>query len=73
MCRLEINSADVDGDEDSTFDPVEKLQQLGINAGDIQKLKDGGYYTIGMVLKTPQKVELVVFCDPGTSKCERTQ
>ena len=25
-------------------------------AQDIQKLKDGGYYTIGMVLKTPQKV-----------------
>lgn len=43
-------------EEESTFDPVEKLQQLGINASDIQKLKDGGYYTIGMILKTPQKV-----------------
>lgn len=45
-------------EEESTFDPVEKLQQLGINASDIQKLKDGGYYTIGMILKTPQKVLL---------------
>ena len=44
-------------EEDSTFEPVEKLQQFGINASDIQKLKDGGYYTIGMVLKTPQKVQ----------------
>lgn len=43
-------------EEESTFDPVEKLQQFGVNASDIQKLKDGGYYTIGMVLKTPQKV-----------------
>ena len=58
ISRLEINTTDVEGDEDITYDPVEKLQQLGINAGDIQKLKDGGYYTIGMVLKTPQKVRL---------------
>ena len=43
-------------EEESTFEPIEKLQQFGINASDIQKLKDGGYYTIGMVLKTPQKV-----------------
>lgn len=56
ISRLEINTTEVEGDEDITYDPVEKLQQLGINAGDIQKLKDGGYYTIGMVLKTPQKV-----------------
>ena len=56
ISRLEINTSEVEGDEDITYDPVEKLQQLGINAGDIQKLKDGGYYTIGMVLKTPQKV-----------------
>ena len=46
-------------EEESTFDPVEKLQQFGINASDIQKLKDGGYYTIGMVLKTPQKVSIL--------------
>ena len=46
-------------EEESTFDPVEKLQQFGINASDIQKLKDGGYYTIGMVLKTPQKVNIL--------------
>ena len=48
-------------EEESTFDPVEKLQQFGINASDIQKLKDGGYYTIGMVLKTPQKVSKLSF------------
>lgn len=60
ISRLEINASEVEGDEDITYDPVEKLQQLGINAGDIQKLKDGGYYTIGMVLKTPQKVRLGV-------------
>ena len=48
-------------EEESTFDPVEKLQQFGINASDIQKLKDGGYYTIGMVLKTPQKVRKLSF------------
>lgn len=60
ISRLEINTTDVEGDEDITYDPVEKLQQLGINAGDIQKLKDGGYYTIGMVLKTPQKVRLLI-------------
>jgi len=53
--RLEGTENVMEVEEDSTFEPVEKLQQFGINASDIQKLKDGGYYTIGMVLKTPQK------------------
>ena len=54
--RLQGNENEVEAEGESTFDPVEKMQQFGINASDIQKLKDGGYYTIGMVLKTPQKV-----------------
>lgn len=56
--RIQGTENDVDTDGESTFDPVEKMQQFGINASDIQKLKDGGYYTIGMVLKTPQKVPI---------------
>ena len=49
----------MDIEDDSTYDPVEKMQQFGINASDIQKLKDGGCYTIGMVLKTTQKVFII--------------
>ena len=56
--RLQGNENEVEMEGESTFDPVEKMQQFGINASDIQKLKDGGYYTIGMVLKTPQKVPI---------------
>lgn len=59
--RLEGTENVMEVEEDSTFEPVEKLQQFGINASDIQKLKDGGYYTIGMVLKTPQKVIVIVW------------
>ena len=44
-------------EDEISYDPVEKMQQFGINASDIQKLKDGGCYTIGMVLKTTQKVK----------------
>ena len=49
----------MDIEDDSTYDPVEKMQQFGINASEIQKLKDGGCYTIGMVLKTTQKVFII--------------
>ena len=58
---MEGTENEMELEEESTFDPVEKLQQFGINASDIQKLKDGGYYTIGMVLKTPQKVSKLSF------------
>lgn len=50
----------MDMEEDYSYDPVEKMQQYGINASDIQKLKDGGCYTIGMILKTTQKVLILV-------------
>lgn len=66
-----MEGPEIETEEELTFDPVEKLQQFGINASDIQKLKDGGYFTVGMVLKTPQKVFQMIWLDIGTSKCER--
>ena len=32
--------------EESTFVGIEALEQMGVNAGDVQKLRDGGFYTI---------------------------
>lgn len=29
---------------------------MGINASDIQKLKEGGYYTVGLISKATTKV-----------------
>ncbi|KAK8804129.1 hypothetical protein WA171_000222 [Blastocystis sp. BT1] len=68
--QLEGTENVMEVEEDSTFEPVEKLQQFGINASDIQKLKDGGYYTIGMVLKTPQK-ELITVKGLSEAKIEK--
>ena len=52
-------------EDDISYSPVEKMQQFGINASDIQKLKDGGCYTIGMVLKTTQKVMQLIINNKG--------
>ena len=57
ISRLEVNESEMEIEDEISYDPVDKMQQFGINASDIQKLKDGGCYTIGMVLKTTQKVK----------------
>ncbi|KAI8898752.1 DNA repair protein RAD51-like protein 1-like protein [Globomyces pollinis-pini] len=35
--------------------PIAKLQESGLSAGDIAKLKDGGYHTIEAIAYTPKK------------------
>nr|AKI32385.1 DNA meiotic recombinase 1 [Watanabea reniformis] len=37
------------------FDPIDKLQQLGINAGDIKKAKEAGYHTCQSLLMQTKK------------------
>ncbi|KAK8809518.1 hypothetical protein WA158_000461 [Blastocystis sp. Blastoise] len=56
----EIISNDYVEDEEDSFENVDKLQQFGVNATDIKKLKEAGLYTIGLVMKTPVKDLLAV-------------
>ena len=59
------NDNEMEMEDGISYSPVEKMQQFGINASDIQKLKDGGCYTIGMVLKTTQKVMQLIINNKG--------
>ena len=40
-----LDDADVEVDEDA-YQQIEKLAEAGVNAGDIKKARDAGYYTI---------------------------
>eukprot|EP00761_Pharyngomonas_kirbyi_P005622 gb/GECH01005627.1/.p1 GENE.gb/GECH01005627.1/~~gb/GECH01005627.1/.p1 ORF type:complete len:339 (+),score=102.96 gb/GECH01005627.1/:1-1017(+) len=42
-------------EEDEGPMPVEKLESVGINASDVKKLRDGGFYTVESVLYAPKK------------------
>jgi hypothetical protein len=48
----EAVSEEVEADD---FEPIEKLAQLGVNAGDIKKAKDAGYHTCSSLLMTTKK------------------
>ncbi|KAJ7528024.1 hypothetical protein O6H91_16G080400 [Diphasiastrum complanatum] len=44
-------------DEDDAFEPIEKLTNQGINAGDVKKLQDAGIYTCnGLVMHTKKSL-----------------
>ena len=34
------------GEEEDSYLPIERLAEAGVNAGDIKKARDGGFYTI---------------------------
>ncbi|GJJ78382.1 DNA repair protein RAD51 [Entomortierella parvispora] len=40
--------------------PIEKLEECGIQAADIKKLRDGGYYTVEAIAYTPKKAILTI-------------
>lgn len=41
--------------EQTNFNEIEKLQEYGINAADIAKLKSGGFCTISSIIMAPKK------------------
>ncbi|KAK9829745.1 hypothetical protein WJX72_007642 [[Myrmecia] bisecta] len=47
----------VEGQEEEAeeFDSIERLQELGINAGDIKKAREGGFYTCQALLMNTKK------------------
>jgi len=47
--------AEVEEEETVSYQEIDKLQDLGINAGDIAKLKQGGCYTVASVLMRTRK------------------
>lgn len=47
-------------EEDSGPTPVMKLEEHGINAGDIKKLQDAGFNTIESICFTPKKTLVLV-------------
>lgn len=44
-----------DEEEERSFEPIDMLQDAGINASDIAKLKDDGFATIGQLFQVSQK------------------
>jgi meiotic recombination protein DMC1 len=49
-------SQEQSGEEvENTWNDVSKLQDLGINAGDIKKLKDAGCYTVESLIMRTKK------------------
>lgn len=44
------NTVDNEGDMEPAFNEIDKLEQFGINAADIQKLKSSGICTVLAVL-----------------------
>eukprot|EP00727_Mastigamoeba_balamuthi_P011266 m51a1_g6762 Meiotic recombination protein DMC1 putative (340) ;mRNA; r:95797-97108 len=58
MASAEVSKPEVESDEDveaSSFTVVEKLQEIGINAGDIAKLKAAGIHTVESILMHTRK------------------
>lgn len=39
----------------SSFEPVEKLTELGVSATDVKKLKEAGWYTVEALFMRPKK------------------
>ena len=48
--EVEVESSEGEEHHESEFQTIEKLQQLGVNASDITKLKGAGLYTMGKFL-----------------------
>lgn len=54
---------DVDSDEESdirSYEPIDTLQDAGINVTDIAKLKEDGFATIGQLFQVSQRRLLTV-------------
>eukprot|EP00877_Chromochloris_zofingiensis_P009832 jgi/Chrzof1/5101/Cz15g11140.t1 len=47
-------------EEVDDFEPIEKLQELGVGAADIKKAKEGGFYTVqSLIMVTKKKLQAV--------------
>jgi hypothetical protein len=46
------------GAQENTFDPVEKLTEMGVSATDVKKLKDAGFFTVQSLSMRPKKVRV---------------
>ncbi|KAF9906770.1 recombinase rad51 [Linnemannia zychae] len=56
------HDVEIEEEEEETLShfPIEKLEECGIQAADIKKLRDAGYYTVESVAFTPKKNLLTV-------------
>ncbi|GLE03712.1 hypothetical protein PINS_up012614 [Pythium insidiosum] len=55
-----VEQSDDEEDDPRSFEPIELLQDAGINATDISKLKDDGFVTIGQLFQVSQRRLLAV-------------
>lgn len=55
-----IENSDDEDEEIRSFEPIELLQDAGINMTDIAKLKEDGFATIGQLFQVSQKRLLAV-------------
>ena len=65
----EALQAEIEG-EDLDFVPIEKLQAAGINVADINKLRESGIYSVGMLAKTTSRALTAIkgFSDAKVAK-----
>lgn len=47
-------------DEVASFEEIDKLITVGVNAGDIKKMKDAGYFTVESILMQTRKVRIIL-------------
>jgi len=48
-----------EADDEVSFAEVDKLTSVGINTGDVKKLKEGGFHTVASVIMATSKVDVV--------------
>jgi len=48
-----------EADEIPSFEEIEKLTSVGVNAGDIKKMKEAGFFTVESILMQTRKVAVI--------------
>ena len=60
-----------DGIDEVSFEEVDKLTSVGINAGDVKKLKEAGFHTVASVLMATTKVSFRAYLTLELIVCRR--
>lgn len=57
-----MNGEEDDDDEgeevEASFEPIDKLTQMGVNSNDLKKVKEAGFATVQSILMYPKKARL---------------
>jgi hypothetical protein len=56
MAAVEQAQFQQEEEEEASFEEVDKLTTVGVNVGDVKKLKEAGFHTVASVLMATSKV-----------------